>query len=45
MIEKQADKEIKYLRTDNGLKFCREVFNIFCRKNGITRHKIVRYTP
>ena len=45
MIEKQTDKEVKYLRTDNGLEFCGEVFNNFCRKSGITRHKTVTYTP
>ena len=45
MIEKQTNKEIKYLRTDNGLEFCGEVFNGFCRESGITRHKTVTYTP
>ena len=45
MIEKQTDKEIKYLRADNGSEFCGEVFNHFCKESGITRHKNVRYTP
>ena len=37
VIEKQTDKEIKYLRTDNGLEFCGEVFNNFCRKSEINK--------
>ena len=45
MIEKQTGKEIKYLRTDNGLEFCGEVFNNFFIESGIARHKTVRYTP
>ena len=45
MIEKQTDKKVKYLRTNNGLEFCGEVFNSFCRESGITRHKTVTYTP
>ena len=45
MIEKQTDKKVKYLRTDNGLEFCGELFNNFCRQSGITRHKTVTYTP
>ena len=39
MIEKQSGKDVKYLRTDNGLEFCSEEFNAYCRKNGITRHR------
>lgn len=45
MIKKQTTKEIKYLRTYNGLEFCGEEFNKLCKENGITRHRIVRYTP
>ncbi|KAJ9560945.1 LOW QUALITY PROTEIN: hypothetical protein OSB04_006105 [Centaurea solstitialis] len=45
MIEKQSGKEVKYLRTDNGLEFCSEEFNAYCRKNGITRHRTVAHTP
>ena len=45
MIEKQIDKEIKFLSTDSGLEFCGDVFNIFCWKNGITRHITVRSIP
>ncbi|KAJ9542762.1 hypothetical protein OSB04_029268 [Centaurea solstitialis] len=45
MVEKQSGKEVKYLRTDNGLEFCSEEFNAYCRKNGITRHRTVAHTP
>ena len=45
MIEKQSGREIKYLRTDNGLEFCSEDFNAYCRKEGITRHRTVVHTP
>lgn len=45
LIENKTSKKIKVLRTDNGLEFCGEEFNLFCRQNGIERHKTVRYTP
>lgn len=45
MIEKQTGKHIKRLRTDNGLEFCSGEFNEFCKKEGIVRHRTVRYTP
>lgn len=45
MIEKQTDKTIKVLRTDNGLEFVNQQLNDFCAKNGIKRHLTVPYTP
>ncbi|KAK3001961.1 hypothetical protein RJ639_020920 [Escallonia herrerae] len=45
MIEKQIDKEIKCLRTDNGMKFCVDDFTEFCKNEGIVRHRTVRKTP
>ncbi|KAI3718291.1 hypothetical protein L6452_19155 [Arctium lappa] len=45
MIEKQSGKDVKYLRTDNGLEFCSEDFNAYCWKEGITRHRTVAHTP
>ena len=45
MIEKQMNKEVKYLRTANGLEFYGEMFNNFCRQSEITRKKTVTYTP
>ena len=35
MIEKQTGKQIKRLRTDNGLEFCGGAFNEFCKNEGI----------
>ena len=32
------------MRTDNGLKFCNEHFDNYCREHDILRHKTVRYT-
>ncbi|KAH9716240.1 hypothetical protein KPL71_021389 [Citrus sinensis] len=45
LVEKQTGKTVKKLRTDNGLEFCNQVFDEFCAKEGIARHKIVRMTP
>ena len=36
---------MKTLRTDNGLEYCNKLFEEFCEKNGIQRHKTVTYTP
>lgn len=36
---------MKRLRTDNGLEFCSNDFEEFCKKHGIVRHKTVRHTP
>ncbi|KAG8493558.1 hypothetical protein CXB51_011740 [Gossypium anomalum] len=45
MIEKQTGKQIKYLRTDNGLEFCSDEFNKLCKSEGIMRYLTVRHTP
>ena len=45
MIEKQTEKKIKVLRTDNGGEFCSDVFDDYCRKEGIVRHHTIPYTP
>ncbi|KAG8489027.1 hypothetical protein CXB51_017119 [Gossypium anomalum] len=45
MIEKQTGKQIKYLRTDNGLEFCSDEFNRLCKSEGIMRYLTVRHTP
>lgn len=45
MIEKQTGKQVKRLRTDNGLEFCNDEFNEFCKNKGIARHRTVRMTP
>nr|CAE03833.3 OSJNBb0013J13.10 [Oryza sativa Japonica Group] len=45
MIERQTEKEVKVLRTDNGGKFCSDAFDDYCRKEGIVRHHTIPYTP
>ncbi|KAH9648039.1 Integrase catalytic domain-containing protein [Citrus sinensis] len=37
--------KVKTLRTDNGLEYCNKLFEEFCEKNSIQRHKTVTYTP
>lgn len=44
-MEKQTDRKVKVLRTDNGLEFCNDLFNHYCKEQGIMRHKSVRHTP
>ncbi|GKU92526.1 hypothetical protein SLEP1_g6239 [Rubroshorea leprosula] len=44
LIEKQTGKQIKRLRTDNGLEYCSGEFDTFCKNNGIVRHRTVRMT-
>ena len=38
LIEKQTERKVKRLRTDNGLEFCSTEFNKFCRDEGIARN-------
>ncbi|MCQ7691360.1 DDE-type integrase/transposase/recombinase, partial [Salmonella enterica] len=45
LIEKQTGKQIKRLRTDNGMEFCEGDFDEFCKNEGIVRHRTVRMTP
>jgi len=45
LIEKQTGKQIKRLRTDNGMEFCEREFDEFCKNEGIVRHRTVRMTP
>ena len=45
MIEKQTRKQIKCLRTDNGLEFCSDEFDALCKSKGIVRHHTVVGTP
>ncbi|KAG8490339.1 hypothetical protein CXB51_015583 [Gossypium anomalum] len=41
----RTGKQIKYLRTDNGLEFYSDEFNRLCKSEGIVRHLTVRHTP
>lgn len=43
--ENQVGKSLKGLRTDNGLEFCNEEFDNYCKDHGILRHRTVRKTP
>ncbi|KAD4178102.1 hypothetical protein E3N88_26693 [Mikania micrantha] len=45
LVEKQTERKVKKLRTDNGLEFCSADFNGFCKKEGIARHLTVPGTP
>ncbi|KAH9651061.1 hypothetical protein KPL70_026606 [Citrus sinensis] len=45
LVENQSGFKLKCLRTDNGLEFCSKVFEEYCQKHGIKRHKTVRFTP
>lgn len=45
LVENQTEKKIKKLRTDNGLEFCSNEFNQFCKSHGIARHLTVPGTP
>ncbi|GKE13525.1 retrovirus-related pol polyprotein from transposon TNT 1-94 [Tanacetum coccineum] len=45
MVEKRTGKQVKTLRTDNGLEFWNAPFDNFCKKEGIVRHNTLRHTP
>ena len=45
LVENLTDKRLKTLRTDNGLEFCNDVFDKYCKSEGIPRHHTVRKTP
>ncbi|KAG8480261.1 hypothetical protein CXB51_024850 [Gossypium anomalum] len=44
-FSRKTGKQIKYLRTDNGLEFCSDEFNRLCKSEGIVRYLTVRHTP
>jgi transposase InsO family protein len=45
MVEKQTERKVNVLRTDNGMEFCSNEFKFFCRKEGIVRHHTIPHTP
>ncbi|CAA7407517.1 unnamed protein product [Spirodela intermedia] len=45
LLERQIEKKIKRLRTDNDLEFYSTEFNDFYKNEGIVRHKTICYTP
>jgi transposase InsO family protein len=44
MIDKQTEKKVKLLRTDNGMEFCSNEFNDYCSDEAIVRHQTILYT-
>ena len=44
-VEKQTERKLKVLRTDNGMEFCSDAFKYFCKQEGIVRHHTIPYTP
>lgn len=45
MVEKQKDKKVKVLRTDNGGEFCSREFGSYLCKQGIVHQRTNAYTP
>lgn len=45
MVEKQKDRKIKILRTDNGGEFCSQEFENYLKDQGIVHQKTNPYTP
>jgi hypothetical protein len=45
MIEKQSEKKVKLLRTDNGMELCSNQFNNYCSNQGIDRNHAIPFTP
>lgn len=45
LLKHKLGRKFRKSRTGNGMEFCGEEFNKFCRENGIERHFTVRMTP
>lgn len=45
MVERQIDRKIKILRSDNGTEFVNGAFDNYLKENGIVRQLTVPYTP
>ena len=45
MVEKCTKKQVKTLRTNNGLQFCNTSFDELCKKESIVRHHTIRHIP
>nr|ABA91380.1 retrotransposon protein, putative, Ty1-copia subclass [Oryza sativa Japonica Group] len=45
MVERQIERKVKILRTDNGMEFCSKIFKSYCKSKGIVRHYTVPHTP
>lgn len=40
----KCDRKVKVLRTNNSLEFCNQVFDSFCKEQGIERHRTAKNT-
>lgn len=45
MVERQTERKVKKLRTDNGMEFCSNKFKSYCKSEGIVRHYTIPHTP
>jgi transposase InsO family protein len=45
VAEKECDRKLRVLRTDNGGEFMTVEFTAYCADEGITRHFSAPYTP
>jgi len=45
LVERQTDRKLKFLRTDNGGEFVNKEFDDFLRHQGIGRQLTIAYTP
>ncbi|KFD60118.1 hypothetical protein M514_27699 [Trichuris suis] len=43
--EKQSERSLKKVRTDNGLEFCSKAWEMFCLAAGIIHERAMAYTP
>nr|ABA93547.1 retrotransposon protein, putative, Ty1-copia subclass [Oryza sativa Japonica Group] len=44
MVERQTERKVKILHTDNGMEFCSNIFKSYCKSEGIVRHYTVPHT-
>ena len=44
-VETQTGRNLKCLRTDNGLEYCNKIFDSYCASTGVKRHMNCVYTP
>jgi transposase InsO family protein len=45
VAEKECDRKLRVLRTDNGGEFTAVKFTTYCADEEITRHFLAPYTP
>lgn len=44
-VEIESGKQVKALRTDRGGEFTSDLFNTFCREDGIQKQSTIAFTP